>query len=99
MTKQTTISFVVGGPLARPDLPGLCDRLRDLIALHGATCVPVSALRCSSNCCSSFGDATATDASCTRPCYESRPDPSSHGGRGRHADRHRSRFDWQAAIR
>ena len=38
MTEQTTISFVVRGPIARPDLPGLCDRLCDLIAVHEATC-------------------------------------------------------------
>jgi ABC-type transporter Mla MlaB component len=38
VTEQTTISFVVRGPIARSDLPGLCDRLRDLIAAHGATC-------------------------------------------------------------
>ena len=36
MTEQTTISFVVRGPIARPDLPGLCDRLRDRIAEHKA---------------------------------------------------------------
>lgn len=37
MTEQTTISFVVRGPIARPDLPGLCDRLRDQIAQQNAT--------------------------------------------------------------
>ena len=37
MTEQTTISFVVRGPIARPDLPGLCDRLRDRIAQRNAT--------------------------------------------------------------
>ena len=38
MTEQTTISFVVRGPIARSDLPRLCDRVRDLIAVHGAIC-------------------------------------------------------------
>jgi hypothetical protein len=37
VTEQTTISFVVRGPIARPDLPGLCDRLRDRIAQRNAT--------------------------------------------------------------
>ena len=37
MTEQTTISLVVRGPIARPDLPGLCDRLRDRIAQQNAT--------------------------------------------------------------
>jgi ABC-type transporter Mla MlaB component len=39
VTEQTTISFVVRGPIARPDLPGLCDRLHDRIAEHHAVCV------------------------------------------------------------
>jgi ABC-type transporter Mla MlaB component len=37
VTEQTTISFVVRGPIARADLPGLCDRLRDRIAQQNAT--------------------------------------------------------------
>ena len=37
MTEQTTISFVVRGPIARPDLPRLCDRLRDRIVQQNAT--------------------------------------------------------------
>lgn len=37
MTEQTTISFVVRGPIALPDLPGLCDRLCALIAAGNAT--------------------------------------------------------------
>jgi translation initiation factor 1 (eIF-1/SUI1) len=36
VTEQTTISFVVRAPIARPDLPGLCERLRDRIAQHNA---------------------------------------------------------------
>jgi ABC-type transporter Mla MlaB component len=39
VSQQTTISFVVRGPIARPDLPGLCDRLSVLIAAGSATCV------------------------------------------------------------
>jgi ABC-type transporter Mla MlaB component len=38
VSEQTTINFVVRGPIARSDLPGLCDRLGDLIAEHSATC-------------------------------------------------------------
>ena len=38
VTEQTTIRFAVRGPIARSDLPGLCERVRDLIAAHGATC-------------------------------------------------------------
>ena len=37
MTDQTTVSFVVRGPLARGDIPGLCDRLRQGIAELNAT--------------------------------------------------------------
>jgi ABC-type transporter Mla MlaB component len=37
VTEQTTISFVLRGPVARSDLPGLCDRFSDLIAVHAAT--------------------------------------------------------------
>jgi hypothetical protein len=38
VSEQTTITFVVWGPIARPDLRGLCDRLSDLIATSNATC-------------------------------------------------------------
>jgi ABC-type transporter Mla MlaB component len=38
VSEQTTITFVVWGPIARPDLLGLCDRLSDLIAKRNATC-------------------------------------------------------------
>jgi ABC-type transporter Mla MlaB component len=38
VTEQTTISFVVRGPIARPDLPGLCVRLRGEITSHNARC-------------------------------------------------------------
>jgi ABC-type transporter Mla MlaB component len=38
VSEQTTIIFVVWGPIARPDLLGLCDRLSDLIAKRNATC-------------------------------------------------------------
>jgi ABC-type transporter Mla MlaB component len=37
VTAKTTISFVVRGPIAHSDLPGLCDRLRDQIAQQNAT--------------------------------------------------------------
>lgn len=37
MTEQTAVSFVVRGPIARADLPGLCDRLRDLVARQNAS--------------------------------------------------------------
>ena len=37
MTEQTTISFVVRGPIAPADLTGLCNRLRDRIAEQNAT--------------------------------------------------------------
>ena len=36
--RRTTISFVVRGPIARPDLPGLCVRLRGEITSHNARC-------------------------------------------------------------
>jgi ABC-type transporter Mla MlaB component len=39
VSEQTTIYFVVRGPIARPDLSGLCDRLCALIAMHGAASV------------------------------------------------------------
>jgi hypothetical protein len=35
--QQSTITFVVWGPIAPPDLPGLCDRLCALIASDNAT--------------------------------------------------------------
>jgi ABC-type transporter Mla MlaB component len=38
VSEQTTITFVVWGPIARPDLLGLCDRFSDLIAKRDATC-------------------------------------------------------------
>jgi len=38
VSDQTTITFVVWGPIAPPDLGGLCDRLSDLIATSNATC-------------------------------------------------------------
>jgi len=38
VSEQTTITFVVWGPIARSDLLGLCDRLSDLIAKRNATC-------------------------------------------------------------
>ena len=31
MNEKTTISFALRGPVARPDLPGLCDRLCALL--------------------------------------------------------------------
>ena len=31
MDEQGTISFAIRSPLARPDLPGLCDRIRCLL--------------------------------------------------------------------
>jgi ABC-type transporter Mla MlaB component len=37
VTEQTTVSFAVRGPIARADLPGLCDRLRERIAQQNAT--------------------------------------------------------------
>jgi ABC-type transporter Mla MlaB component len=38
VSEQTTINFVVRGPITRSDLPGLCGRLGDLIAERSATC-------------------------------------------------------------
>jgi ABC-type transporter Mla MlaB component len=38
VSQQKTITFAVRGPVARSDLPGLCDRLSDLIAKRNATC-------------------------------------------------------------
>lgn len=37
MSEQTTIDFVVWGPITPSDLPGLCDRLGDLITRRNAT--------------------------------------------------------------
>ena len=37
MNEQTTISIVVRGPIARPDLPGLCDHVSELLEMSGAT--------------------------------------------------------------
>ncbi len=36
MNEKTTISFAVRGPIARPDLPGLCDRVCALLEASGA---------------------------------------------------------------
>ena len=38
MSQHITITFAVRGPVVRSDLPGLCDRLSDLIARRNATC-------------------------------------------------------------
>ena len=37
MNEQTTISIVVRGPIARADLPGLCDHVSELLETSGAT--------------------------------------------------------------
>lgn len=37
MNEQTTISIVVRGSIARPDLPGLCDHVTELLETSGAT--------------------------------------------------------------
>lgn len=37
VNKQSTISFAVRGPIARPDLTGLCDRVCGLLAASSAT--------------------------------------------------------------
>jgi ABC-type transporter Mla MlaB component len=34
--EQSTISFAIRGPIGRPDLPGLCDRVRGLLEGSGA---------------------------------------------------------------
>jgi len=39
VNKQTTISIVVRGPIARPDLPGLCDRVCGVLERRAATIV------------------------------------------------------------
>jgi ABC-type transporter Mla MlaB component len=31
--EQSTVSFAIRGPIARPDLPGLCERVRGLLAI------------------------------------------------------------------
>jgi ABC-type transporter Mla MlaB component len=36
VNEKTTISFAVRGPIARPDLPGLCDRVCALLEASGA---------------------------------------------------------------
>ena len=36
MNETTTISFALRGPIARPDLPGLCDRVCALLEASGA---------------------------------------------------------------
>jgi ABC-type transporter Mla MlaB component len=37
VSQQSTVRFVVRGPIALPDLPGLCDRVCALIAAGNAT--------------------------------------------------------------
>jgi ABC-type transporter Mla MlaB component len=37
VNEQSTISFAVRGPIARPDLPGLCDRVCSLLETSGST--------------------------------------------------------------
>jgi ABC-type transporter Mla MlaB component len=37
VNEQTTISIVVRGPIARPDLPGLGSRVTELLETSGAT--------------------------------------------------------------
>jgi ABC-type transporter Mla MlaB component len=37
VSEQTTISIVIRGPIARPDLPGLCDHVIELLEASGAT--------------------------------------------------------------
>jgi hypothetical protein len=37
VNEQTTISIVARGPIARPDLPGLADRVTELLDTSGAT--------------------------------------------------------------
>ncbi|HWF58442.1 MAG TPA: STAS domain-containing protein [Candidatus Dormibacteraeota bacterium] len=39
MDDQSTISFAIWGPIARPDLPGLCDRICALLERSGATTI------------------------------------------------------------
>jgi hypothetical protein len=34
---QSTLAFAIAGPIARADLPGLCDRVCALLARSGAT--------------------------------------------------------------
>jgi ABC-type transporter Mla MlaB component len=38
VSQHITITFAVRCPVVRSDLPGLCDRLSDLIARRNATC-------------------------------------------------------------
>jgi ABC-type transporter Mla MlaB component len=37
VNEQTTISIVVRGPIARSDLPALCDHLSELLEMSGAS--------------------------------------------------------------
>ena len=37
MNEQTTISIVVRGPIARPDVSGLCDHVSELLEMSGAS--------------------------------------------------------------
>ena len=39
VNEQTSISLVVRGPIARPDVPGLCARVSELLEMSGATVV------------------------------------------------------------
>jgi ABC-type transporter Mla MlaB component len=39
VNEPATISVVVRGPIARPDLPGLCGRVSDMLVRTGATVV------------------------------------------------------------
>jgi ABC-type transporter Mla MlaB component len=52
---QSTISFAIWGPIARPDLPGLCDRICGVLERSGAT-----TLVC--DVCGVEADAVAVDA-------------------------------------
>lgn len=36
MDEQSTVRFAIWGPIARPDLPGLCDRVCALLERSGA---------------------------------------------------------------
>lgn len=55
MSEQTPISIVVRGPIARSDLPGLCDHVAELIEVSGATIA-----RC--DLCRVAPDAVSVDA-------------------------------------
>jgi ABC-type transporter Mla MlaB component len=55
VNEQTTISIVVRGPIARPDVPGLCDAVSELLETSGA-----SVALC--DVCSVEPDAVSVDA-------------------------------------